>query len=133
MWHGSDVPLSPGTTLVPGCGMMAVSPTDPVEEMLESQRPADRRPRAACVFMVDDPQDVDNCGGNTDWLFEVRPVGETWRHDASLTTAAQCAIEDGDIQGARSHAQAYWRGDAGTEPVWEIMAAAAQVVSVERY
>jgi hypothetical protein len=135
-WHGSFVDLPVGTVLIPQPGYEQRWTDLLAAKVLEDLRPSGCRAHRDSVFTCVDQQDVDNCGGHTEWLFEVEPIGPTERHDLTWTTRIEIRLSSGrapDDPEIVQLAARYWSGAPTEEPVWEHLSGSATILSSERF
>lgn len=136
-YHGSAVPLELGTILHCDSEKYATKWVELVYfEVLEKYRPLDKLSHMNAVFMAETEQDVDNLGGDTDYLLIVEPLSEVFKHDQHWCTKMCCLISEEysvDSQEIKQMCENYWAGLATDEPVWEFLTKQAKVVSCEEY
>ena len=110
---------------------------EPYDRILEMFRPPEFIARPNAVYMVDNDEDIDLCGGLVDHVFVVKPEQPVSRHDLNWTSEICCLLdsvaiplckEDADpyfVDAARS----YWAGlSHSDESVWEYLAPSAEIV-----
>lgn len=134
LWHASAKELPIGTVLVAQPEYEARWHSESAGRVLEDLRPEGALPHRDAVFMCEDAQSTDDCGGSTDWLFGVEPLGPVVRHDLALASEIDCLLSDdrtADDPMIVDLARRYWAGEASDGPVWEHLAASARIVSVE--
>ena len=103
---------------------------------LEKYRPKYMIPHSAAVFLCDNPDDIDLCGGGTDWLFTVEPIGKIEKHDLSWASEISCLIGDYSIDSneIKEAALNYWNGiEHPNSSVWEFLVNSAIILKVEEY
>jgi hypothetical protein len=134
-YHGSYDKLPVGTVLRPS-DEYDDTWSEPVFKILEQHRPAGALAHNQAVFMADSPQDVDNLGGATDWLFTVVPNGPIVRYDQSWVSKISELLDDNTpesiavIQAATN----YWASVANdSECIWEYLTPTATIIAVEEY
>ena len=98
-----------------------------VYKRLEELRPEDCIAHKNAVFMCDNVQDIDNCGGGTDIVMIVIPYGDVFRHDLSWLTLAEMALEENDHEAIDSCIKSYWAGERN-EGVFEYLARGAFII-----
>lgn len=98
-----------------------------VYKRLEELRPEDCIAHKNAVFMCDNAQDIDNCGGATDLVMIVIPYGDVFRHDLSWLTLAEMALEENDHEAIDSCIKNYWAGERN-DGVFEYLARGALIV-----
>lgn len=106
----------------------------PCYEAMHLHRPEGILAHQDAVFMCDNPDDVEICGGATERLILLEPIGNVSRHDMNWGNHIALMLEDGrpltdaDVTAA---CLAYWQGEpfeAG-DPAWEYLAAEAKVIA----
>lgn len=136
-YHGSYDQLPVGTVLTASTDYEQTWGEDEgFYQILERHRPASALAHKQAVFMADTPEDVDNLGGATDWLFTVRPSARIERHDQSWVSLMQSLLSEGngvDSPEVLQVIQNYWDGVASDNPVWEYLTPSAVIVAVEEY
>jgi hypothetical protein len=75
-FHGSNVQLSVGEVLLPSDNHEKAWGENCWYRVLENNRPKSAIPRSKAVFMCDNPDDIDMCGGHIDHIFKVKPLGQ---------------------------------------------------------
>jgi len=98
--------------------------------------------------MCDNPDDIDNAGGGTEYLFTVQPLGPVQKHDINWGSEIEMIVsehygEDGDDDVSTSSelenkikqcALNYWNGvPHPNESVWEYLTPQAKILAVEEY
>jgi hypothetical protein len=136
-YHGSSKRLPVGTVLKPRREDYEKdwNNTD-FYAVLEHYRPANMLAHKDAVFMCDNPDDIDNSGGATDWLLTVEPLGDVQRHDLNWSSEISRLVSDDpdDIEAIQRAAENYWNGiPHHDENVWEYLTPSARVVAVEAY
>lgn len=139
-YHGSITPLSPGLVLK-GRGLAYHEEWChlPHYEALHLTRPAHRLAHRDAVFMCASIDDVDSCGGGTDFVCLLQPLGPVHAHDMNWTGEIQCMLDDErlDLSSARVQeaVDAYWNARPSTsgEQVWEFLTPAARVLACHPY
>jgi hypothetical protein len=90
---------------------------------LEKYRPKKYISHKNGVFMCDNEDDVDLCGGSTEYIYLVEPIGIVQKHDLNWGSEISCLISEGiSIQDELIHNAAYnyWEGfPHRDENVWE--------------
>jgi len=134
LYHGSRKLFDPGFVLRPQEGGYASLPDDdvaPVEEILEKHRPEGKIPRRESVFMVDDPERVDQAGGYGDQVYVVEPIGAVEASDLGWYGELSVYWMDMPEDERRTLAEGYWSGDpfpGRKRSLYEYRARAAEVV-----
>jgi hypothetical protein len=135
-YHGSGTELPVGTVLTArGAAYEADWIHTDFYEVLERYRPANMLAHKDAVFMCDNPDDVDNAGGSTDWLFTVEPLGQVQRHDLNWSSEISLLLSD-EAENSSSWqlqrklqkaAENYWNGvPHHSENVWEYLTPSAK-------
>lgn len=105
--------------------------------ILEMYRPKEMLAHKESVFMCDNPDDVDNAGGGTEYLFTVKPLGKIEKHDLNWGSEISMLLSDGhefDSEDIMNAAHNYWTGIPHTnESVWEYLTPKCIVLNVEQY
>jgi hypothetical protein len=133
-FHGSAYLVAPGTVLRGrGEAYEAEWGNTDFYSVLETHRPKHMISHRDAVFMCAD-EDIDNCGGSLDVIYELKPIGEVTRHDMNWSSEISCLLSEGaqltDPRVAKA-AQAYWAGAAHHDAqVWEYLARAAEVLCI---
>jgi len=133
-FHGSSHPAALGTILRGrGAAYEAEWKGTDFYAALETHRPAQMIPHKEAVFMCAQ-EDIDNCGGSIEIIYELRPQGHVSRHDMNWSSEISCMLADGadtDAPSVVEAARAYWQGKAhDNDQVWEYLARSAQVLRV---
>jgi hypothetical protein len=136
-YHGSMNELPVGTVLTPRSEEYeaAWGDTD-FYKILEIYRPEEMLAHKDAIFMCDNPDDIDNAGGGTDWIFTVSPLGRVERHDLNWGSEISCLMDTdpNNIPLIEETALNYWRGvPHHSESVWEYLTPKAKIVAVEPY
>jgi hypothetical protein len=140
LYHGSREYFDPGFVLRPQEGGYASLPDEdiaPVEDIIEQHRPEGKIPRRESVFMVDDPERVEQAGGYADYIYIVEPIGPVevsylaWYGELSVFWMDMPEDE------RRRLAEGYWSGDPSPDRslmksrrLREYRARAAKVVAI---
>jgi len=135
-WHSSFVRLDEGTVLSPRPGYDARWTGPSAGRILEDLRPTQSLAHRDAVFMCRDPQECDDCGAHTEWLFEVVPSARVERHDLAWASDIDVMLSEGvppDDLRIVDLARRYWSGQASDHPTWEYLSPQATIVHVERY
>jgi hypothetical protein len=148
-YHGSMEHLPVGTILTPrGEDYERDWAHNEFYQSLETYRPEGMLSHKDAVFMCDNPDDIDNAGGGTEYLFTVVPLGAVQKHDINWGSEIECIVsdhygDDGDEDVSTSSevenkikqcALNYWNGVPHTdESVWEYLTPRAQITAVEEY
>lgn len=64
-------------------------------QILEENRPSEYLPHKDAVFFLDNDNELDCAGGETEWVFEVEPIGIISRHDLNWSSEISSLISDG--------------------------------------
>lgn len=113
-YHGSENEMELGTWLFPNYkGYTHQKAVKALEDLFEEEKPEHIMfSRRDCVFMTDSERDIDNVGGNTDFIYRVdTDGGPVEASDMSWYSLASCQLSEGNIQAARESARKYWAGD----------------------
>ncbi len=142
-YHGSSTELPVGTILEPrGDAYEADWKDTDFYETLERNRPPHMLSHKDAVFMCDNPDDVDNAGGGTEWLFTVVPLGKVEKHDLNWGSEISLLLSDAAENSTswqlqrklQKAAENYWNGvPHHDENVWEYLTPSAKIVKVEEY
>jgi len=133
-WHASAVELPVGTILSPRPEYESRWASYCAGRVLEDARPDGMLAHRDAVFLCDNQQDTDNCGGQTEWLFGIVVDAETQRHDLAWASEIESLISNGwpsDCPRIAELARRYWTGEPSPDPVWEHLVPRAVVASVE--
>jgi len=133
-FHGSSHLAAPGTVLRGrGAAYEAEWQGTDFYTALEAHRPVGMIPHKDAVFMCAD-EDIDNCGGSLDIIYELQPRGDVSRHDINWSSEISCLLSDGaDVDDPQviEAARAYWQGEPHyNEQVWEYLARSAEIMRV---
>ena len=106
-------------------------------QFVEMFRPSELIAHMNAVYMVDNKEDLDKCGGNVNYVFVVRPEQPVSRHDMNWITeifnllqqvALPSCAEDADVRLVHA-AQSYWAGLPHPDgSIWEYLASSAEVL-----
>jgi hypothetical protein len=133
-FHGSYEQLPVGTILKPKENYEEIWGETDFYFVLEKYRPQHLLPHKESVFMCDNPQDIDNTGGGTDWLFTVLPDEYIQKHDQSWCSEISLLIDNDENQELiEQYAFNYWNGISSENPVWEYLTKQAKIIVVEEY
>lgn len=136
-YHGSSNKLPVGTILTPRDDYEERWSHTDFYHALEMYRPPNMLAHKQSVFMCDNPDDIDNAGGATDWLFTVQPLGVVQKHDLNWGSEVSGLIDLGnDIssKAVKNAAANYWNGTPHpNENVWEYLTPQARILKVEEY
>jgi len=119
---------------------------DGAEKIMELYRPKGKVSRLQCIYMVSDLRLIDAAGGDTTYVYEVKPIG-------SVTKADQCWMgrmwyqwygdKYGDLKRInpkdekwRELAEGYWGGKRDTESyqptcLWEYLATKVKIIDAK--
>lgn len=139
-YHGSITPLATGLILK-GRGQAYHDAwcTLPHYEVLEATRPAHRLAHRDAVFMCTNIDDIDCCGGGTESVALLQPLGPVSTHDLNWTGIIQVLLESDHLTlhdpEVLEAAHGYWEGlpTPGSEQVWECLTPAARVLACHDY
>ena len=137
-FHGSYIPLEVGLIMK---GRGEEYEKDWCETdfylILEKYRPKEYLPHKQAVFMTNCVDDIDNAGGATEWVFEVKPVGQVSRHDLNWSSEISCLIGDGHpddyppiIQAANNYLSGKPRSN---ESLWEYLVKEVIIIRCEPF
>ncbi len=136
-YHGSDILLPVGTVLKPNLDYEKNWSKTDFYKPLELYRPSGMLSHSESVFMCDNEDDIDLCGGATEYLFTVFPHGIIQKHDLNWSSEISCLIGDGyDIESEeiKNSASNYWNGvPHRDENVWEFLTPSAIIIKAEKY
>lgn len=135
-YHGSNDELPKGTILKPrGDDYEADWIGTDFYSILEKYRPSDMLSHKNAVFMCDNPDDIDNAGGGTEWLFKVKPLGPVQKHDLNWSSEISLLISNNESEDKiKEAALNYWNGvPHHDENVWEYLTTSAKILAVEEY
>jgi hypothetical protein len=159
LYHGSHTLFPLGTILTPQAeGYVSRGSDDPMtdpahhmcERLLEKYRPEGCVARNEAVFLVSDPDDIDNAGGYSDHIYEVEPSSLVtkcnlhWYSELYLLceheTASQAEAKaqgrdwypDWEEAEAREYADKYWTAVSSgtTSDLYEFLTPSAKVISI---
>ena len=109
----------------------------PDNQILEMFRPPELIVRKNAIYMVDNDEDIDLCGGYTDHVFIVRPEQPVSRHDLNWISEICCLLDSVSIPSCKEDAdprlvhaaRSYWAGlPHPNESVREYLAPSAEVI-----
>lgn len=110
-YHGSLKKFEIGFTLKPRNEFTSNDSVKELEFFFESLKPKNCLSRSKSVFLTDDPNLIDNCGGYTDYIYTISANKEEVEFsDLSWYTEAESYLEDGDFEKAKDCANKYWKG-----------------------
>lgn len=136
-YHGSMEKLPVGTLLTPRNEYEENWNKTDFYNILEMYRPKEMLAHKESVFMCDNPDDVDNAGGGTEYLFTVKPLGKIEKHDVNWGSEISMLLSDGhefDSEEIMDAANNYWKGIPHiNESVWEYLTPKAEIIKVEEY
>lgn len=107
--------------------------------VLEKYRPAGYISHKKAVFLCHNPDDIDAAGGGTDYICEIKVLGNIQRHDMNWCSEISCLIEDGVSDNdprVKECAINYWTGIPYTDEsisVWEYITDKALILSCEDF
>ena len=139
-YHGSYHLLPNGTVLSPEKGnFMKTFSQDEMDShfKLEQFRPPNYLSRNNCIYMSDNPDDIDLAGGATDHIYIVEPLGKVEKHDLNWMTEIDLIFSEGPdkeneetIEKVRQAALNYWNGTPHyNESVWEYLTPSAKIIT----
>ena len=155
-FHGSNTKLEPGTVLR-GRGeayRLEWSSLGPAYELLESRKPDGMISHHEGVFMCSENEDknndyglddIDCCGGGTEYICLMKPIGVIEKHDMNQMPTAVCLFDTLDELDSNSleykevYQQIvdciddYWNGVASGDPLWEYIAREAEIIEVHPF
>lgn len=155
LYHGSRKSFPLGFTLLPQSdGYIHAERDNPahamLEGLLEKYRPDDCIPRDKAVFLVDDPDMIDNAGGYSDYLYTVDPVGPVTKCNLAWYSALYLLCEHEALSAAeakamgrewypeweepemREHALNYWKAAPhGSDDLAEYLCTSAVITAVD--
>lgn len=133
LYHGSKKEFPIGFILTPqNDGYVNDPEVSSTEEVMEKFRPSSHLSRYDSVFMVDNPDDIDNAGGYLAYIYKVAPIGPTETNDlawySELSIYAPYNKLDKDlIQSAKN----YWSGAIHPEnSLMEYRARSAKIIEI---
>lgn len=88
------------------------------------------------VFACDNLDDIDTCGGATECVSLIKPIGKVSRHDLQWTGKISVLLDEGaaiDSPVVRDLCLKYWGGEATDDPLWEYLCQAAKVITSSTY
>lgn len=136
-YHGSMDHLPVGTRLAPRAEYEQNWGDTLFYQVLEHYRPEGARAHHEAIFLCAFIDDIDLCGGGTEWVFTVEPEGSVSRHDMNWSSEISCLADQGhgiESDAMRQAAENYWAGvPHHNESVWEYLASGGCIVQVERY
>jgi hypothetical protein len=130
-YHGSYETLPIGTILKPQGNIKTI----PNFEILEKYRPKEMLSLKDSVFLVANDEDIDACGGGTDYVFTVTPIGKIEKHNLAWSTEIS-KLEKNDPKYKEKEqrmAENYWNGIGHPNGVWEYLTPAAKIIKVEEF
>lgn len=130
-FHGSDQEFEIGDAIYPNPkGYTHAKAVKQLEDIFEEEKPDNiQYSRRDCVYLCDCEADIDNAGGNTDYIYGIDLEGGfTEMSDMSWYTKASLQLSEGDIEGTRESARKYWSGDI-LEGVLEYRTDEAYIIS----
>lgn len=132
LYHGSRGHFDPGFVLKPQVAADAFDEdVAPVEDIMEKHRPEGKIPRRESVFMVDDPERVEQAGGYEDHVYIVEPIGAVEASDLGWYGELSVYWMDMPDDERRGLAEGYWSGDpfpGRPRSLYEYRARAAEVI-----
>ncbi|WP_455233540.1 hypothetical protein [Geopseudomonas aromaticivorans] len=111
-YHGSRRLFASGHILTPQLdGYSQRADEQGFEHLVTQMRPAGQLSRMRSVFLVDDPDLIDPCGGSTDAIYRVEPAGEVQQSDLAWYSEAWALYGDeGNTPRVREMVLHYWMG-----------------------
>jgi len=137
-YHGSQAEFPVGFILTPQPGGYAMLDEDGIAELeaiLEQYRPPEKIARRDAVYMVRDPDEIDNAGGYLDFVYTVIPIGNVEASDMGWYSELDMyCMDDTEKDEVRRLAEGYWSGkpfprDRGS--LFEYRARSAEIAAVE--
>lgn len=107
-FHGSIKKLANKTVLKPN--KKGYVQKNELEILIESVRPDHCISRFDSVFLCNNPDDIDCCGGYTDHIYIVQPRCIPQKSDLAWYTECQLLLEENNIEAAKNAAINYWNG-----------------------
>lgn len=107
-----------------------------IENAFEFYRPENKISRQKCVYLVEDPNMIDNVGGYIDYIYLVNPENNyTEKSDLSWYTMA--SMEMGDFfeleeltEKSIAYIVNYWNSTPSENPCWEYRASQATIINL---
>lgn len=137
-YHGSSIELKNGLILK-GRGKQYEESWGNTDFyfVLESFRPEHCISHKDAVFLCHSPDDVDLAGGGTEYLCEMKIIGEVQKHDLNWGAEISSIMcdEPDNIEEIERCANSYWNGlpyDKG-ESIWEYCTTSAQVLNCKNF
>jgi hypothetical protein len=132
-FHGSYQKLPNGTILVPRKSEYEkIWGNNPFYFKLELYRPSNKLASKNSVFMCDNVNDIDLAGGATNYIYNVKPIGNIEKHDVNWASEIDIALDDerGEEE-IKKIAYNYWEGIPHfNESVWEYVAPSAEIIKL---
>lgn len=133
LYHGSRKEFPVDFVLTPqNDGYVNDPEVSVTEKIMEKFRPEGHLSRRDSIFMVDDPDDIDNAGGYLAYIYKVAPIGSiekndlAWYSDLSIY-APYNELDDELIQSAKN----YWSGISHPEnSLMEYRAKSAKIIEI---
>lgn len=135
-YHGSMKYLPVGFYLTPNPIYEELWGHTSFYKALEAHRPKKFRAHQDSVFICENDEDIGLTGGGEKYLFIVEPKGILHRHDLNYGSLVSFLIdEEYSIysQEVKDACYNYWHGIPSNEPIWELTADSAIILSVEKY
>jgi len=136
-YHGSIKRLDVGVILTPRTNYEDIWGKTDFYNALEYYRPSHMLSHKQSIFMVHDEEDIDLAGGDTEWIFVVKPLGKIQKHDINWSSEISGLIDDGfDILSneIKNAAYNYWHGVPHyNESVWEYLTTKAEIIDVYEF
>ena len=102
-------------------------------EALHANAPEGAIAHRDAVFMCDNVNDIDTCGGATEVVALMRPLGPVTRHDICWTGHISLLLDEGrgiDDPEVVAACHGYWAGaPMGPTPIWEYITTRAEVLA----
>lgn len=134
LYHGSQREFPVGFILEAQSDAYAKLDKDEnfTEETMELVRPKDAISRYDSVYMVDNPDDIDNVGGYIDYIYIVEPIGKLERNDiAWYTEISIYGPYNEDMNNEiKQWAMNYWNGVQHPNGIWEYRALKVKIIEV---
>jgi hypothetical protein len=113
LYHGSVEKFKIGDVLIPNKeGYTHSKNVTELELLFEKEKPSFiKYSRLNCVFLCDNEEDIDNCGGYTDYIYVIDIQSLHYeKSDLSWYTKAGFQREENDFEAAKKSARNYWNG-----------------------
>jgi hypothetical protein len=131
-YHGTTYNFKKGFSIIPKNEYTSNESTKNIEDLFEEVRPSNKISRRNSVYLCDSPENIDNCGGYTDVIYEVS-VEYSELSDLAWYSKADEYLEINNIKKARECAEKYWSGEIfeiTEQSCYEIRTNLAKVLNV---